>query len=170
MCIFNKYKQATPLQSLKYHTYEVWKELIETKGGKQWYPLYIQLTIHVTNIIQIIKSRDIFNFCGENPQNAEGFNLKTLVRKAHVIEENSYICYNVIIFMHIFNSLWPSDIIWRQGSKSTLAQVMACCLRAPSRYLNQCWPMISEVLWHSPDSNFTENTYNIYRWNEFEIW
>ena len=26
------------------------------------------------------------------------------------------------------------------------------------------------VLWHSPDSNFTENTQDIYRWNEFEIY
>ena len=42
-------------------------------------------------------------------------------------------------------SLWPSDVIWRQGSSSTLAQVMACCLTAPSHYLNQCWLRISEV-------------------------
>ena len=28
---------------------------------------------------------------------------------------------------------------------STLAQVMACCLMAPSHYLNQCWLTISEV-------------------------
>ena len=56
------------------------------------------------------------------------------------------------------NSLWPSDVIWRQGSRSTMARVMACCLMAPSHYLNQCWLMISEVLWYSPVSNFTENT------------
>ena len=42
-----------------------------------------------------------------------------------------------------FNSLWPSDTIWRQRSGSTLAQVMACCLTAPSHYLNQCWLIIS---------------------------
>ena len=56
------------------------------------------------------------------------------------------------------NSLWPSDAIWRHRSMSTLAQVMACCLTAPSHYLNQCWLMISEVLWHSPNTNSTENT------------
>ena len=56
------------------------------------------------------------------------------------------------------NSLLPSDTIWRYRSMSTLAQVMACCLTAPSHYLSQCWLMISEVLWYSPDSNFTENT------------
>ena len=38
---------------------------------------------------------------------------------------------------------------------STLAQVMACCLTAPSHYLNQCCLFIWGVLWHSPESNFT---------------
>ena len=33
-------------------------------------------------------------------------------------------------------NLWPSDAIWRHKSGSTLAQVMACCLMAPSHYLN----------------------------------
>ena len=47
------------------------------------------------------------------------------------------------------NSLRPSDTTWRQRSGSTLAQVMACCLTAPSHYLNQCWVIISEVQWHS---------------------
>ena len=47
------------------------------------------------------------------------------------------------------NSLWPSDVIWWQGSRLTLAQVMACCLTAPSHYLNQYWLIISEVQWHS---------------------
>ena len=41
------------------------------------------------------------------------------------------------------NSLRPSDVIWRQRSGSILAQVMACCLMAPSHYLNQCWFTIS---------------------------
>ena len=34
-------------------------------------------------------------------------------------------------------------------------QVMACCLVAPSHYLNQSWLIIGEVLWHSPEDNFT---------------
>ena len=50
------------------------------------------------------------------------------------------------LFMQV-NSLWPSDAIWRQGSRSTLVQVMACCLTAPSRYLNQCWLIITKVPW-----------------------
>ena len=43
------------------------------------------------------------------------------------------------------NSLRPSDAIWWHRSESTLAQVMACCLTAPSHYLNQCWLIISKV-------------------------
>ena len=47
---------------------------------------------------------------------------------------------------------------------------MDCCLTAPSHYLKQCRLMISGVLWHSPDNNFTENTQDINCWNEFEIY
>ena len=51
-------------------------------------------------------------------------------------------------------SLWPSDAFWRHRSMSTMALVMACCLTAPSHYMNQCWLIISQVLWYSPKSNF----------------
>ena len=47
------------------------------------------------------------------------------------------------------NWLWPGDAIWWHRTRSTLAQVMACCLTAPSHYLNQCWLIIGEVRWHS---------------------
>ena len=63
--------------------------------------------------------------------------------------------------MIIFNSFWPSDTIWGQRSGSTLAQVMACCMRAPSHYLNQCWLIISEVQWHSYEGNFTRDALTI---------
>ena len=53
---------------------------------------------------------------------------------------------------------WLIDAIWRHRSGSTLAQVMACCLRAPSSYLNQCWLIPNMVQWQSPKSYFTINT------------
>ena len=56
------------------------------------------------------------------------------------------------------NSLGPSDTIWRQGSGSTLAEVMACCLSAPSHYLKQCWLIISRVQLHSSAGNFRRDT------------
>ena len=66
------------------------------------------------------------------------------------------------------NSLWPSDAICRHWSQSTLTQVMACCLTAPSDYPNQCWLLISEVLWHSPVSNFASSIQATIPYNEFE--
>ena len=56
------------------------------------------------------------------------------------------------------NSLCPRDTIWWHKSGSTLAQIMACCLMAPSHYLNQCWLIRSNVQWHSSDGNFTRHT------------
>ena len=53
----------------------------------------------------------------------------------------------------IFDSLWPGDTIWWYRRGSTLAQVMACCLMAPSYYLNQRWLIINRVLWNAPESN-----------------
>ena len=52
----------------------------------------------------------------------------------------------VLLNCGLATPLWPSDAIRQQGTESTLAQVMACCLTAPSHYLNQCWLIISNVL------------------------
>ena len=60
------------------------------------------------------------------------------------------------------NSLTPSDTKGWNRTWSTLVEVMACCLTAPSHYLNQCWLIISEVLLHSQESNFPGNTHDIY--------
>ena len=65
----------------------------------------------------------------------------------------------------LINSLWPGDTIWRQRSGSTLAQVMACCLSAPSHYLNQYWLIIIQVEWHSSECNFTRETSATNHWN-----
>ena len=79
---------------------------------------------------------------------------------------NKYITWNSVS-NHV-NSLSSSDALWWYKSRSTLAQVMACCLMAPSHYLNQCWLIVGEVLWHSPEGNFTWNAQDIYPWREFE--
>ena len=54
----------------------------------------------------------------------------------------------------------------RHNSSSALYQAMACCLTAPSHYLNQCWFIISVVLWHSSKTNFLvsakdSNSFNV---------
>ena len=45
-----------------------------------------------------------------------------------------------------FNSLDHSGKIWQQRYWSILFQVMACCLTAPSHYLNRCSLTINEIL------------------------
>ena len=63
------------------------------------------------------------------------------IKKINVLKQTTY-------DVKVFNPLGPSDAIWRHKSGSTLAQVMTCCLTAPSHYLNQCWLIISKVEWH----------------------
>ena len=51
-----------------------------------------------------------------------------------------------------------TDVIWRQGSWSTLVQVADCCLVAPNHYMNQCWLTINTILWHWFQCNVYWNT------------
>ena len=53
----------------------------------------------------------------------------------------------------MINSLWPSGT--RSGS--TLAQVMAWFLKAPSHYLRQCWFVVNGVLGHSHDQAIAQD-------------
>ena len=65
-----------------------------------------------------------------------------------LLNEKSHVLIQVLLKFvpqSPLNSLWSSDTVWRQRSGSTLVRVMACCLMAPSHYLNQCWLIISEV-------------------------
>ena len=47
--------------------------------------------------------------------------------------------------------------IWCHRSGLTLAGAMACCLAAPSQLSNQCWLIISELMWDSAEGKFTRN-------------
>ena len=80
----------------------------------------------------------------------------SLAKVLHHIGWNSIL--RTDLFYGWFNSFRPSDAIWRHRSGSTLAKVMACCLTAPSHYLNQCWLIISKMQLHSSDGNFTRDT------------
>ena len=96
---------------------------------------------------------------------------QSLARTVSIYIWISMFLANLIGKRHIslqVNSLWPNDAIWRHRTCSTLAQVMACCLTAPSHYLNQCWLIISKVQWHSSGSHFTRDTLDINHWNQFE--
>ena len=55
------------------------------------------------------------------------------------------------------NALWSTQAILRQRTVSSLAQVMAYCLTAPSQHLNH---LVSVVQWQSHEDNFTKYTYH----------
>ena len=78
-------------------------------------------------------------------------------------------CLHLLCEHDLISSLRFSDTMWRHKFMSTLAQIMACCLTAPSHYLNQCWLIISMVPWHSPKGYFTRNTSAINNENELEM-
>ena len=67
------------------------------------------------------------------------------------------------------NSYWPGNDTWHQRSWLTLIQVMACCLMAPSHYLNHCWLLVRGVQWHSPEDSFIRSTDELNPWHVFEI-
>ena len=60
----------------------------------------------------------------------------------------------------ILSQLQYCGLVTPHGDRfeSILVQVMACCLMAPSHYLNQCSFVIVEVQWHLSDSNFARDT------------
>ena len=45
---------------------------------------------------------------------------------------------------------------------------MDCCLTAPSHYLNRCWLLTDEFLWHLHGTNFTVNAQATILYNGFE--
>ena len=74
----------------------------------------------------------------------------------------SYVTYISVVI------LWFNDAIWQHRAGSTLAWIMACCPAAPCHCLNHCWSRVSGVLWHWPDSNFTESALAVILYYEFE--
>ena len=73
--------------------------------------------------------------------------------KSNVI---SHLCMNVIHHpcpQH-HDCLTHCCLVMPYTSRSTLTQVIAWCLMAPSHYLNKCGLMVTGVLWHSPEINF----------------
>ena len=61
----------------------------------------------------------------------------------HVWVGVKQVCLAIETFHFQRSALRSSDTIWRRLFWSTLAQVMARCMIAPSHYLNQCWLIIS---------------------------
>ena len=77
----------------------------------------------------------------------------------------------------VIKTHWGLVTPFGDRSGSALAQVVACCLTAPSHYLNQCWFIISKVLWHSSEFpkvslkiTFLKLNWNLPGANELMTW
>ena len=100
-----------------------------------------------------------------------GNNLINIYKKHTIQLKKKYTWWWLVIFscaLVVINSLRPRDAIWQYRSGSTLAQVMAWCRTAPSHYLNQCWLIISKVLWCLCEDNFARETSAINHQNYLE--
>ena len=54
------------------------------------------------------------------------------------------------------------------SAKSLAGVSINACLTAPSYFLEQCWLLIGEVLWHLPESNFTATAQTTILFNKFK--
>ena len=76
--------------------------------------------------------------------------------------------YNMVIWLKvIFNSLALGDILGGYMTSSTLFQVMACWLTAPSHYQDQCWFVFIETFSEIYASGITH--WNMFGNYTFEI-
>ena len=102
-----------------------------------------KLGFHLPNMNMIFNRKLVFWWSWKTEiNNAEEIDLVTAI----LFEKHTSTITAKFPAVQWVNSLWPSDAIWWHRSGSTLAQVMPCCLMAPSHYLNQCWLIISEVI------------------------
>ena len=120
----------------------------------QW-QIYVLRKEEDVHPINIIWGQNIF--CPQNaPLNSYSVFIKTIFILSTVTDMWSGRCPPPLVWAdgHIFHprleinlsiqwhderSLRHCDVVWWLRSWSTLAQVMACCLMAPSHYLNQYW-------------------------------
>ena len=59
------------------------------------------------------------------------------------------------------NPLRPNDAILWNRYWTTLAQVVACCLTAPSHFMDQWWLITTGIPWHLIEINLTRSAYEL---------
>ena len=121
---------------IKIHTFSFKKMHLKMSSVK-WRPFCLSLNVSK----QLPDRKNLIQkppFCILAPSIS---NRKNMAYKVKMVLWPPYICNgNPCLSQKSFlsvNSFWPCDAIWWHRSRSTLAQVMACCLMAPSHYLNQ---------------------------------
>ena len=79
--------------------------------------------------------------------------------KTSYTKSRAHFNINMLLCQYRKAHCWDKRLVTlflQHRSGSTLAQLMACCLTAPSHYLNQFWLFTKDVLWQtSHESNFS---------------
>ena len=117
---------------------------------------YIVLKIHTFEITAISTRPKMTSHEFEALRNLSGYDLNRNKNDLNANETDFIHTSHVEkcqTFHPGFNELTHCGLATPYGKRSgsTLAHVMVCCLTAPSHYLNQCWLIISKVLWHSSE-------------------
>ena len=87
-----------------------------------------------------------------------------MVRIAYCMRRTNTI-YGVLSGM--LNLLWPSDAIMENWIWVNIGSHNGLLSGAPSHYLNQCWLIISGVMWLSPEISFTVSAQATFLYNEY---
>ena len=95
------------------------------------------------------------------------YNDKTYVRFA-LMNDTPYLTLNCVVSFMSYTKKNDRDTWTHYGLMTPYGGMdlrqhwfrlwMACCLTAPSHYLNLCWFIVSKVQWHSSEGNFTRDT------------
>ena len=85
---------------------------------------------------------------GSSSQSSTGtnFTLFTLKMTSFVVMATASSQIYIKLYDICINASRLSKALWHHRSGSTLGQVMACCLMAPSHYLNQSWLIVKGKL------------------------
>ena len=166
--VYRKYKSSLPLKLptsrvSTSHNNSSWLNTLRPRENGRHFPCNILKCIYLNEKLWISIEISL-KFVPNGPINT----IPVLVQKmAWHRPSNKPLSETILasLLMHICitRPQWIDDM-WHHRIWSTLVQVMACCLVAPSHCLNQCWLIISEVLWHSAMSFFTGNAQDIFSW------
>ena len=93
--------------------------------------------------VGFVQDRHKFNDTRHGGLNEMANSVNSLAPGISWCDFKNVIC-NHALLIGVFRSSYDNVLRWMPqdptDDKSTLVHVMACCLMAPSRYLNQCWP------------------------------
>ena len=93
--------------------------------------------------VGFVQDRHKFNDTRHGGLNEMANSVNSLAPGISWCDFKNVIC-NHALLIGVFRSSYDNVLRWMPqdptDDKSTLVHVMACCLMAPSHYLNQCWP------------------------------